>query len=133
MNWIRLDRRLAIYARDGHACVYCAAEPPAAILTLDHWHTVADGGGHESSNLLTACHACNSQRKGEDFGAFLRWLRNRGIRTGGLLVRVDRQRAAPIDRDEGKRLAIERHGPDSVRLHFTDAGRARCNARRRAA
>lgn len=29
MNWIRKDKRLAIYMRDGMACVYCG-------LTLDH-------------------------------------------------------------------------------------------------
>lgn len=51
--------RYEILRRDGHACRYCGARAPAAILTVDHVVPVALGGTDEPSNLVTACDACN--------------------------------------------------------------------------
>lgn len=63
MNWITQHRRLAIYLRDGLACCYCGQSvEDGAQLTLDHVKPHSKGGGNESTNLVTACHKCNSLR-----------------------------------------------------------------------
>mgnify|MGYP001576012952 FL=1 len=63
MNWIRKEKRLAIYLRDGLACVYCGeAVEDGAKLTLDHLHPHSEGGDNHEMNLATACHRCNSAR-----------------------------------------------------------------------
>ena len=55
--------RLAIFARDGMACVYCNnAVEDGALLTLDHVVTYRDGGATDASNLITACRDCNNRR-----------------------------------------------------------------------
>lgn len=60
MNWIRQDKRLAIYLRDGLACAYCGQSLEAgARLTLDHVRAFVLGGRHHESNLVTACEHCN--------------------------------------------------------------------------
>lgn len=62
-HWVTKDRRAAIYARDGHRCAYCGSEASARQpLTLDHLRPRIKGGSNESSNLVTACHRCNSAR-----------------------------------------------------------------------
>lgn len=63
MNWIRQEKRLAIYLRDGMCCVYCGTSVEAgAILTLDHVKAHSKGGSNAESNLVTACKTCNSSR-----------------------------------------------------------------------
>lgn len=63
MNWIRQDKRLAIYLRDGCACVWCGAKvEDGAKLTLDHLVPHSKGGSNEHPNLVTACHRCNTSR-----------------------------------------------------------------------
>jgi 5-methylcytosine-specific restriction endonuclease McrA len=62
-NWIRKERRLAIYLRDGLACVYCGASvEDGATLSLDHVRPHSKDGGTASSNLVTCCRKCNSSR-----------------------------------------------------------------------
>jgi HNH endonuclease len=64
MNWIRQEKRLAIYLRDGLACVYCerSITDHNVKLTLDHLEVYRDGGSNEASNLVTCCSYCNSIR-----------------------------------------------------------------------
>jgi len=63
MNWIRPEKRLAIYLRDGLACCYCGAGvEDEAKLTLDHLRPYASGGSNLATNLVTCCHRCNSSR-----------------------------------------------------------------------
>lgn len=64
-QWITTARRLALYLRDGFACVYCGtflhmAQP--SDITLDHLKPRSEGGSNESRNLVTACRSCNSSR-----------------------------------------------------------------------
>jgi hypothetical protein len=71
MNWIRQTTRLAIYLRDGLACVWCgAAAEDGAQLTLDHLMPHARGGSNAPRNLVTACHRCNSSRGKRSVPAF---------------------------------------------------------------
>lgn len=51
--------RFAVFARDGHACRYCGARPPAVILHADHVIPVIAGGSTTEENLVTACATCN--------------------------------------------------------------------------
>ena len=65
MNWIRPEKRLAIYLRDGMACVYCGAaveKDEGVKLSLDHVRPYCKGGTNDASNLVTACFECNSKR-----------------------------------------------------------------------
>lgn len=51
--------RFDIFKRDGFKCMYCGAHPPSVLLHVDHIRPVADGGGNEDTNLVTACEPCN--------------------------------------------------------------------------
>lgn len=51
--------RFEVFKRDGFTCQYCGAHPPQAILHVDHIIPVAEGGGNEDTNLVTACDHCN--------------------------------------------------------------------------
>ena len=62
-HWLADKRRLAIYLRDGMACVYCLRGVEGGIqLTLDHVTPRSRGGSNKNSNLLTACMGCNVSR-----------------------------------------------------------------------
>ncbi len=63
MNWIRQDKRLAIYLRDGLACVWCGIGiEDGSVLTLDHVKPHSKDGSNEAHNLVTSCKRCNSSR-----------------------------------------------------------------------
>lgn len=84
--WITKQRRLAIYLRDGFACAYCGCDLKNARpmdINLDHLTPRYDGGGNESSNLITACKSCNSSRGIKPYSEYA---------TGGALARIERQR-----------------------------------------
>lgn len=51
--------RFEIFKRDGFRCAYCGCTPIDGVLHVDHIKPVADGGGHEDENLITACDKCN--------------------------------------------------------------------------
>ena len=51
--------RFKIFKRDGFTCQYCGAQPPDAVLEIDHIHPVCEGGTNDEMNLLTSCAACN--------------------------------------------------------------------------
>lgn len=70
MNWIRPAKRLAIYMRDGMACVWCGAGVEDVKLTLDHLTPYSRGGNHDAKNLVTCCHRCNSSRGNRSVKAF---------------------------------------------------------------
>lgn len=72
-KWIRKDKRLAIYLRDGMACAYCGkgVEESGAPLTLDHLLPCSKGGGNHEGNLVTCCLSCNSRRQDMDLDQWL--------------------------------------------------------------
>lgn len=51
--------RFEVFKRDGFICQYCGAHPPETILHVDHIVAVAEGGGNDMDNLVTACEDCN--------------------------------------------------------------------------
>ena len=57
----RLTRREA-FLRDRYRCQYCGAESRS--LTLDHVVPRVRGGGHDWTNVVTACMRCNHRKAG---------------------------------------------------------------------
>lgn len=71
MNWIRQEKRLAIYLRDGLACCYCGfAVEEGAQLSLDHLKPHSKGGSNSETNLVTCCTKCNSARGSRSLRGF---------------------------------------------------------------
>lgn len=68
-NWIRRDKRMAIYRRDNYSCVYCNSTDN---LSLDHIIPRIKGGSNSERNLITACVSCNSERQDRDFDTFVK-------------------------------------------------------------
>ena len=72
-QWIRPEKRLAIYLRDRMTCVYCLQDLHDADprdITLDHVVCRADGGSNDATNLVTACRACNCSRQDKPLAVF---------------------------------------------------------------
>lgn len=74
-KWIRRNRRLAIYCRDGYRCVWCGTPVslhngpaqdgggPYELATLDHVRPREYSGSNKTENLVTCCAACNAKRR----------------------------------------------------------------------
>lgn len=58
-EWIAL--RGSVFERDSYTCRYCGAR--GGKLECDHVIPVSRGGGHEESNLVTACFKCNRAKR----------------------------------------------------------------------
>ena len=114
MNWIRKERRLAIYLRDGLACCWCGATiENGARLTLDHVVPYADGGSSRSECLVTACLRCNSsrgRRSIESFAVAVASYLNHGVRSDDILAHIRATVARPVDVAEAKALIARRGG-----------------------
>lgn len=63
--------RLSIYIRDKFTCVYCNKHiKDGCMLSLDHIVPESLGGLHNTTNLVTACHSCNSKRQNKSVRSF---------------------------------------------------------------
>ena len=51
--------RFEVFKRDRFTCQYCGAKAPDVVLHVDHIRPVADEGGNDILNLVTACADCN--------------------------------------------------------------------------
>mgnify|MGYP001580416909 CR=1 FL=1 len=76
-NWIRREKRLAIYIRDNWRCVYCDKDlqnvRSAKNRQLDHVNPVHNGKPDNSStNLVTCCEACNQRKNGKNLWSFVK-------------------------------------------------------------
>lgn len=72
-KWIRQDRRLAIYLRDGMQCVYCQSVlEDGIVLSLDHLtpRSQTEVNDNSNGNLVTCCRKCNSARGDRDYKQF---------------------------------------------------------------
>lgn len=97
-KWIRAERRLGIYIRDGFTCMYCGRDlknAPAADVTLDHLIACSKGGTNENTNLVCACRSCNSSRGDRDLETFA---------PGGAQERIAVQRYLPVNLELAKAL-----------------------------
>ena len=71
-KWITPKRRMAIYLRDRYVCLWCGCVVATgaeiregstlSLATLDHFLGRLAKGNHATSNLFTACMACNAER-----------------------------------------------------------------------
>ena len=112
MNWIRQERRLAVYLRDGLACCYCGSSiEDGAQLTLDHVIPRARGGRNSVDNLITSCHRCNSARADREiheFATSVAGYLDHGLAANAILSHIQDclHRALPLD--EAKTLIARR-------------------------
>jgi 5-methylcytosine-specific restriction endonuclease McrA len=76
-QWIRTERRHAIYRRDDYRCAYCGHRFKSQLsrLTLDHVQPRAKGGSNRNSNLVTCCDDCNLAKGKKTLNQFLDWVR----------------------------------------------------------
>jgi 5-methylcytosine-specific restriction endonuclease McrA len=89
-RWIRPERRLAIYLRDGFRCLCgrdLAGVDPWQV-TLDHIVPTSRGGSNNPSNLYTCCRRCNTARRD---------LPLRGVRLRAARLRSQRSLARHLD------------------------------------
>jgi len=110
MNWIRKEKRLAIYLRDGLACCYCGSAVEDGVqLTLDHIKPYSKGGDNEPSNLVTCCLKCNSSRQDRPVAEFARAVAGY-VKTDekSIIGHISNCRKRRIDLDEAKNLMARR-------------------------
>lgn len=115
MNWCRPARRLALYLRDGLACVWCVAsvEEDGVKLSLDHVIPYCRGGTNENANLLTCCRRCNSSRGSRSVAAFARVVAaylNHGVQAVDIVKRVRASQRRTVPLTEAKELIARRGG-----------------------
>lgn len=113
-RWIRRERRLAIYLRDGLACSYCGAtvEEDGVVLSLDHVIPVSKGGTNRSSNLVTACRKCNSVRGDRDVAEFAQAVGkylNHEVKAEDIVESIQQKLSQPVDVAEALKI-MERRG-----------------------
>ena len=110
-NWIRRDKRLAIYLRDGLRCAYCGKTvEDGASLSLDHLLAHHLGGSNHESNLVCCCRSCNSSKQDKTIRQWYAILRTRGIDTNQVGRRIRRLVRKPLHpyRVQAKRILAER-------------------------
>ena len=91
-NRIKLSKRqrFDVFKRDLFVCQYCGQKPPAVVLEVDHIVPVADGGGNDAHNLITACFDCN---RGKADGSLQASPIDIGERSEMLSARLEQTRA----------------------------------------
>ncbi len=78
MNWIRQEKRLAIYIRVDFTCQCCGLDmranlPEGRRIELDHIVPHSKGGSNSQTNLVTVCGGvggCNQRRQDRDISEF---------------------------------------------------------------
>ena len=118
MNWIRPEKRLAIYVRDGLACCYCGESvEDGAKLTLDHVKAYSHGGDNAATNLVTCCHRCNSSRGNRPVRTFIRTVAaylNHGATADSILRHVENTRRRVLDIPAAREMMTRRSGFSAV-------------------
>ena len=114
-KWIRRERRLALYMRDGLACVWCGSslEDDNVTLSLDHIVPVSRGGTNGSKNLVTSCRKCNSvrgDRTVRDFAFAVALYLNNGISGQDILSHVMDCADRRVDLRVAQRIMNKRAG-----------------------
>lgn len=106
MNWIRQEKRLAIYIRDNFICMHCGLDlrniqPGDGIrIELDHVIPASKGGSNQGNNLITSCSACNAQRGNKDIEEVHPLLSQR--------VHIERALNTPLNIHLAKQILSER-------------------------
>lgn len=94
--------RFEVFKRDHFTCQYCGAQPPDAVLVLDHSVPVALGGETTFDNLITSCEICNQGKA--DLPLTTRQVRPDAdllyMETQQEIAELRRYQAAKAERDE---------------------------------
>jgi len=130
-KWIRRERRLALYMRDGLACVWCGSglEDEGVTLSLDHVVPVSQGGVNGSRNLVTSCRKCNSvrgDRSLEEFACAVASYLNRGITADSIITHALDCARRPVD----LRAAIHIISKRATWQQTLDEARESCEVRK---
>jgi hypothetical protein len=114
MNWIRKEKRLAIYLRDGLGCSYCGQGLEDEIkLTLDHLIPHSHGGKNDAKNLVTCCQHCNSSRGNRDWQRFAFSVAeyvDHGVSAEEIIRHIESTIAKPLNIVEAKNMMARRGG-----------------------
>ena len=112
MNWIRQEKRLAIYLRDGLACAYCGAGLESGTqLSLDHLLPYCEGGSNKETNLVTCCSKCNSSRGKRSVATFVEAVAaylNNGVTAGKIFDHIFACTERPLDVPAAKAIIQSR-------------------------
>ena len=109
MNWIRQEKRLAIYIRDGLECAYCHSNIEDTKLTLDHLIPYSEGGSNDQTNLVTCCHRCNSSRGTRDWRLFAESVAQyQNTSSSTIIEHIITTVQKPIDVPQAKKILAER-------------------------
>ena len=117
-HWIRQERRLALYLRDGLACCYCNSSiEDGATLSLDHVIPYSKGGTNLASNLVTSCTKCNCSRGDRSIEDFTQAVATYLDATAAqILSHIHTTTKRPVDISAAKAL-IARRGSYQAALH----------------
>ena len=114
MKWIRSEKRLSIYLRDGLACAYCGASvEDGTKLTLDHLTPHSHGGTNAATNLVTCCHKCNSARGNRDYRTFAATVAaylDHGITAEQIVSHIETTVQRPLDVPAASAIIAQRGG-----------------------
>lgn len=114
MNWLRPEKRLAIYLRDGLACVYCGDSVENEVkLTLDHLKPYSSGGSNNETNLVTCCLRCNSSRGKRSWKLFAEaaaQFLNQGVTGKTIIDHIQKTRKRVLDVKAAKEMIANRGG-----------------------
>lgn len=99
-NWARKDLRLAVYLRDGMACMWCGASLEDGVqLSLDHVTPHSNGGDNSAANLVCSCKKCNDSRGNRPAAAFAKATAgyvNHGVTAKAILTAIKSHTAQSI-------------------------------------
>jgi 5-methylcytosine-specific restriction endonuclease McrA len=109
-SWCRPTTRLAIYLRDGLACVWCGRRVEDGVsFHLDHLRPRCTGGGNDPTNLVTACSTCNASRQDRGITEFARVVADYLHASAEEIVsHVTRTRRRALPRKEARELLARR-------------------------
>lgn len=112
MNWIRPQKRMAIYIRDNFRCCYCGRGLVEGIqLTLDHLRPYVKGGTHSETNLVTCCRLCNTSRGARPWRVFARRVAEQySLSAVQIIAHIDRVRYRMIPLDAARDLLEQNRG-----------------------
>ncbi len=119
---LTLEKRLALYLRDGMACAWCGAgiEEGAARLTLDHLVPYSQGGSNEATNLVTCCTLCNSRHPDRNIADFATGVAAYlGLDPDTILAHIDATRMRTYDTRRAKEIIRQRGGWAAARRNPT--------------
>lgn len=132
-KWLRPDKRLAIYLRDDHTCLWCNRHcEKVDELQIDHLvpykGTEQEKLRNHASNLITSCRSCNTRRKDMPLEEYALFVASRTRQKAATIIqRIVRQTAVMLDlyREEARQILAKKDAGDADARDFVQSTRAR--------